>query len=155
MSTPKTTGLKEQFSALKNIPPLFKLIWKTNKTMMSLNVGLRILKSAIPLAQLYIAKILLDEVVQLIQKQHANTDVLWRIVGFALGLSLFSELINRAISLTDSLLGDLFSNQTSVEIIQKASTLDLYQFEDPIFYDKLDRARRQTTGRTVLMSLVF
>ena len=155
MSTPKSTGLKEQFSALKNIPPLFKLIWKTNKTMMSLNVGLRILKSAIPLAQLYIAKILLDEVVQLIQKQHTSTDALWQIVGFALGLSLFSELINRAISLTDSLLGDLFSNQTSVEIIQKAATLDLYQFEDPVFYDKLDRARRQTTGRTVLMSMVF
>ena len=55
----------------------------------------------------------------------------------------------------DSLLGDLVSNRTSVDLIKHAATLDLYQFENPVFYDKLERARQQTTGRTVLMSMVL
>jgi ATP-binding cassette subfamily B protein len=52
-------------------------------------------------------------------------------------------------------LGDLFSNKTSVEMIQHAATLDLYQFEDSEFYDKMERARRQTVNRSVLMSMVL
>ncbi|HEY0245526.1 MAG TPA: ABC transporter ATP-binding protein, partial [Mucilaginibacter sp.] len=55
----------------------------------------------------------------------------------------------------DSLLGDLFSNHTSIRIMEHAATLDLDQFEDSVFYDKLERARQQTTGRTVLLSQVM
>lgn len=55
----------------------------------------------------------------------------------------------------DGLLGDLFANQTSIRLMEHAATLDLEQFEDATFYDKLERARRQTTGRTVLLSGVF
>jgi len=72
-----------------------------------------------------------------------------------LGLAIISDVINRGITLVDILLGDLFSNQTSVEIIQHAARLDMYQFENPEFYDKLERARRQTSGRTALMSQVL
>jgi ATP-binding cassette subfamily B protein len=55
----------------------------------------------------------------------------------------------------DSLLGDLFSNHTSVKIMAHAATLDLDQFEDSVFYDKLERARQQTIGRTILLSQVM
>jgi ATP-binding cassette subfamily B protein len=71
------------------------------------------------------------------------------------GLAILSELMNRGITLLDSLLGDLLSNKTSEQLIRHAATLDLYQFEDSEFYDKLERARRQTNGRTVLMSQVL
>ncbi len=149
------TGFKAQFLALRNIPELFTLIWRTNRMMMLGNLILRFLKSLLPVSQLYVAKLIIDEVVQLQKHDHTATQLLWTLVAIELGLGIVSEVISRAISLIDSLLGDLFSNQTSVAIIEKAATLDLYQFEDPTFYDKLDRARRQTTGRTVLMSLVF
>jgi len=39
--------------------------------------------------------------------------------------------------------------------MQHAAALDLDQFEDSTFYDKLERARQQTTGRTVLLSQVL
>jgi ATP-binding cassette subfamily B protein len=58
------------------------------------------------------------------------------------------------INLTDSL-GDLFSNYTSIRIMKHAATLDLDQFEDSVFYDKLERARQQTVGRTILLSQVM
>ena len=55
----------------------------------------------------------------------------------------------------DGLLGDLFSNHTSIKIMSHAATLDLDQFENSNFYDKLERARQQTIGRTILLSQVL
>ena len=146
---------KKQFAALKNLPALFRLIWKTNHWMTGGNIGLRLLKSAVPSALLYIGKEIIDAVLELRNHTSGDSSHLWHLVGLELGLVVLSEIITRGIALIDSLLGDLFSNQTSIEIIQHAATLDLYQFEDPTFYDKLERARRQTTGRTVLMSQVL
>jgi ATP-binding cassette subfamily B protein len=69
-------------------------------------------------------------------------------------LALLTDGLNRMINLTDSLLGDLFSNYTSIRIMKHAATLDLDQFEDSVFYDKLER-RQQTVGRTILLSQVM
>jgi ATP-binding cassette subfamily B protein len=64
-----------------------------------------------------------------------------------LGLAVASDVNRRAISLLDSLQGDRFTNQVSLRLMEHAGRLDLTSFEDPVFYDKLERARRQTTGR--------
>ncbi len=154
MAQEKTT-IKEQFSALKNIPALFRLIWRTNRNLMLGNISLRLLRSFTPLVTLFIGKEIVDEVVKLMNNHRADDSRLWLLLGLELGIVVFSEIIGRGISLTESLLGDLFANQSSIEIIKHAATLDLYQFEDPVFYDKLERARRQTTGRTILMTQVF
>ena len=64
------------------------------------------------------------------------------------GLAILSDVLGRAITLCDSLLGDRFTNRISVRLMKHATRLDLASFEDPVFYDKLERARRQTTGRS-------
>ncbi len=148
-------SLSTQFAALKNLPPFFRLIWNTSKSLFILNILLRIVKAAIPLAILYVGKEIIDEVIRLIDVTDGAKDYLWMMVGIELGLAITSELLNRAIMLLDSLLGDLFANRSSVMLIRHAARLDLYQFEDPEFYDKLEMARRQTVGRTMLMSQVL
>ncbi len=151
----KKTGFREQFGALRNLPKFFSMIWATSKPLAIGNAILRLLKSAIPLLMLYIGKEIIDEVIRLMNDGGEDYDYLWLMIGLELALAVFSELISRSITLLDSLLGDLFSNKSSVQIIRHAATLDLYQFEDADFYDKLERARRQTTGRTILMSQVL
>lgn len=148
-------SFKEQFHALGNLPRFFRLIWNTSRSMSLANVVLRIVKSAIPLLMLYIGKEIIDEIIALLDGKEIDRAYLWLMVGLELGLAVFSDLISRAISLLDSLLGDLVSNRTSVDLIKHAASLDLYQFENAEFYDKLERARRQTTGRTVLMTQVL
>jgi len=145
---------KEQFSALTNLPRFFKMIWEASPAMALANIGLRLLKSAVPLLALYIGKEIIDTVLALIA-QPGSMKWLWTLVGLEFGLAMISELMNRAITLLDSLLGDLLSNKSSEQLIRHAASLDLYQFEDSKFYDKLERARRQTTGRTALMSMVL
>ena len=151
----KQHAFKTQFAALKNLPRFFRLIWETNKYMAVANLFLRIIKAAIPLMVLYVGKEIIDEVIRLIDMPEGDQGYLWTLVALELGLAVFSDLLSRGITLLDSLLGDLFSNKTSVRLMRHAARLDLYQFEDANFYDKLERARRQTTGRTVLMSQVL
>ena len=156
MSQEKKTSFKEQFAALGNIPALFKIIWKTHSGLMFIDMSLRLIRSAVPVAILFIGKEIIDAVIRIINTHQTPEQThLWKFVAIELGLVIVSDVISRGISLAESLLGDLFSNQSSLEIIRHAATLDLYQFEDPKFYDKLERARRQTNGRTVLMSQVF
>ena len=145
--------LKDRFSALGNLPRFFKLVWQTSPSLTIANAVLRIFKSATPVAILYVGKLIIDQVVHISQsKQSISSNTLWKLIAIEFGLAILSDVLNRAITLMDSLLGDLFSNHTSVKIIEHAATLDLDQFENSAFYDKMERARQQTVGRTVLLS---
>lgn len=152
---PEKKSWREQFSALGNLPRFFQLIWQTSSSLTLGNALLRLVKSGLPLAILYVGKEIIDSILFLIEQPDSSQQYLWTMVALELGLAVFSDLISRGISLLDGLLGDLVSNETSVQLIQHAAELDLYQFEDAEFYDKLERARRQTTSRTILMSQVL
>jgi ATP-binding cassette subfamily B protein len=135
--------------------PLFKNIWETSWSLTLTNGVLRVLQAGIPLAMLYVGKLIIDEVILQVNADNQSFDLLWKYLLLEFALALLSDILNRLISLTDALLGDLFANSTSVKLLEKAASLDLAQFEDPEFYDKLERARRQTTGRVILMSMVL
>jgi ATP-binding cassette subfamily B protein len=151
------SGFFSQFSSLSNVPRFFRMIWGVSPKLTVWNMLLRLVQAAVPLTMLYVGKEIIDEVIAQIAHPIALTisNPLWFWVGAELGLAVLSSLLNRAITLTDSLLGDLVNNDSSVRIIRHAATLDLYQFEDATFYDKLERARTQTAGRTALMSMVL
>jgi len=154
--TEKPLNWRDRFSALKNLPDFFKLVWQTSPGLFLGNAFGRLLRAAIPAASLYVGKLIIDEVVRLISEHDTgNPDHLWKLVAIEFGLAILSTALGRLVSLLDSLLGDLFANRTSIRLMEHAASLDLEQFEDATFYDKLERARRQTTGRTVLLSQVF
>jgi ATP-binding cassette, subfamily B, bacterial len=147
--------LKERFSALGNIPAFFKLVWKTSPSLTMATAGIRIIRSAIPVSILYVGKLIIDQVVNLSREPNGTHTDLWELVAIEFALAILSDALGRASSLIDSLLGDLFANFTSIKIMEHAATLDLEQFEDSNFYDKLERARQQTIGRTILLSQVL
>ncbi len=149
-------GWRERLNALRNLPAFFKLVWDSSPWMTALNAGLRLIRSAIPVSVLYIGKLIIDEVILLNRDHgHLSTHHLWILIGAEFLLALFNDALGRSISLLDSLLGDLFGKLSSIRIMKHAAILDLEQFEDPVFYDKLERARQQTTGRTILLSQVM
>ena len=149
-------SFKERLSALKNLPNFFKLVWQSSPSKTFISFSLRILRSAMPVALLYVGKLIIDQVVALnTNSPTGNLQELWQLVALEFALALLTDGLNRMINLTDSLLGDLFSNYTSMRIMKHAATLDLDQFEDSVFYDKLERARQQTVGRTILLSQVM
>ncbi len=154
--SPASLSVQERFQALKNLPAFFKLIWQTSPGMFITNVILRVLRAAIPVLVLYIAKLIIDEVVRLMDVAgEKDLSYLFLLIGVEFGIAIISDAFNRATVLLDSLLGDKFSNETSARLMQHAGSLDLAQFEDADFYDKLERARRQTVRRTALMTQVL
>ena len=148
-------SLKDRFSALGNLPAFFKLVWKTSPSLTAATAVIRIVRSAIPVSILYIGKLIIDQIVQLSREHTTNHSFLWQLIAAEFALAILSDGLGRASTLIDSLLGDLFSNYTSIKIMEHAATLDLEQFEDSNFYDKLERARQQTIGRTILLSQVL
>ncbi len=68
---------------------------------------------------------------------------------------MLADALGRAVALLDQLLSDRFSDETSLRLMQHAATLDLRDFEDSETQDKLDRARRQASGRSGLVSLLL
>ncbi|MFA0964285.1 ABC transporter ATP-binding protein [Roseivirga sp. BDSF3-8] len=151
----KPLTMKERFEALGQLPPFFRLIWQTSKSITVANAVLRIVRAVIPVTMLYIGKLIIDEVVLQAQAAEADLSYLTTLVLAEFGLAIISDVLNRATSLFDTLLGDLFANKTSIQLMEHAAKMDLFQFEDSNFYDKLERARRQTMGRTVLLSQVM
>ena len=159
-------SLRERFDALRNLPPFLRLIWATSRSLTVATLGLRVVRAFLPIATLYVGKLIIDEAVRLVGADvgfetlgaawsGGQLDVLAGLLAIEFALAIFSDLLGRLISYGDTLLSELFTNATSVRLMEHAATLDLEDFEDPDVQDKLDRARRQTMGRMNLMSLLF
>jgi ATP-binding cassette, subfamily B, bacterial len=138
---------RERFAALRNVPPLLRMVWETSRALTILTLLLRCVSASIPLATLWVSKLIIDLVVRAIRHQPYERSTLWKLLALELLFAVASDLLGRAVSLVDSLLGDRFTNHVSLKLMAHAAELDLVSFEDPVFYDKMERARRQTTSR--------
>lgn len=148
-------SFRQRFAALRNLPAFFRQIWQTSPGLTLANLALRLCRAALPALMLYIGKLIIDEVLHLSRQPGPDLQPLYLLIAAEFGLAILSDVLMRGIMLTDSLLGDWYAHQTSVRLMQHAATLDLPQYEDATFYDKLERARQQTTGRTALMTQTF
>ena len=134
-------------------------MYQTHRGYTVASLALRAIRSFIPLAVLWIGKLIIDGVIGAARTRGAGGTVDWwylgGLVALELGIAVGGEGLARLSSLLESLLGDLFSNRISVRLMQHAATLDLAQYEDAETYDHLERARRQTVGRIGLIALML
>ena len=157
--------MRERFSAMRNIPPFLREIWATSKPMTLAAIGLRLVRAFLPVATLYVGKLIIDEAVRLIALDvPVDLGEAWRsgqlehllaLLALELGLAIGSDLLGRMTGYIDALLSERFTNATSIRLMEHAATLDLEDFEDAELQDKLERARRQTMGRMSLMGQLF
>ena len=151
---PERLTWKERFAAMRYVPALLKLVWQTGRLLTFATAVLRIVRAFVPVATLWIGKLIIDEV---IRSRTAGPN--WRhlalLVGIEFAIAIGSDVLGRGSQLVEGLLGDLFTNRMSIRLMEHAATLDLAQFEDPEFYDHLERARRNTTGRIGLLAQVL
>ena len=144
---------RERLAALRYIIPLVKLVFHTHPGFTIGMMLLRLVRAFVPVATFWVGKLILDTVIA-VRDGRAELPQLWKYVAIEIGIIVAGEILARASSLIESLLSDLFSNRMSIRLMEHAATLDLAQFEDPTFYDHLERARRQTIGRIALLTQV-
>ena len=156
---PANVSWRERLQALRHLPKLLRMVWDTNPGYVVGILLLRVARSLIPLAVLWVGKLIVDEVVYSIGVAQSSGPVPWTrlavLLGIELAIALVGEGLSRVSALLESLLGDLFANRTSVQLMKHAAELDLEQFEDAEIYDKLERARRQTVGRIGLFTMLL
>src|SRR5918993_4755627 len=139
-------SIKVRLTALRNIPRFLKLVYETSPSLTIYNLFTRLILALVPVAMLYVGKLLIDQVVFLSTNGNRDSSQadLWKYVAIEGFLMVLINALNKLVVYLDGLLGDLYANHTSVKIMTKAAKLDLEQFEDSEFYDKFKRARIQT-----------
>ena len=161
-ASPEPRSLRERVGALRNLPPFIKLVWQTSPLLTVGECVLRLARALLPVATLYVGKLIIDEVILLARTPGPGSTIaqwyaaglLDRIGGLLLlefGLAISSDILGRTVSLLDSLLSEQFSNVTSLRLMEHAASLDLEDFEDSELQDRLERARRQASGRMTLI----
>ncbi len=148
--TPQTW--RQRLQALRNVPPLLRMVWSTSPWLSVATLALRFIGALFPLASLWVAKLIIDLVVRAIRSQPIDRSLVWKLLILELLLAVAADVLGRLVSLVDSLLGDQFTNHVSLRLMRHATSLDLVSFEDPVFYDKMERARRQTTARLGMLA---
>ncbi len=141
--------------ALRLIPRFLGMVWRVQPVYAATILSFRVLLAFSPAVQLWIGKLIIDGVVANIGAATPDWTGIFRLVALELVVALASDVLQRTSNLLESLLGDLFGNRLSVRIMEHAATLDLENFEDPEFYDSLQRARQQTVGRIGLLALLL
>ncbi|MBS0219746.1 MAG: ABC transporter ATP-binding protein [Proteobacteria bacterium] len=165
-STPNPRTLKERFGALRTLRPFIAMVWRTSPGLTICLLLLRLVRALVPIASLYIAKLIIDDVVKLVQLpdrpatlqdwlQSGLLTYLGLLLSVEFALAILSDLLARVATLADSLLSERVTNASSVSLMEHAATLDLEDFEDAEFQDQLERARRQTSGRLTLLTQLF
>ena len=123
------------------------MVWRSGPLVVSLGLAFRLLASLLPIALLWIAKLIIDSIVQVVSLHQPIRPGFWWLVATEFGLAVGGSVLGRTIDYLDALLADKYTRYVSIEVMKHASALDLATYEDPVFYDRLERARVQATDR--------
>jgi ATP-binding cassette subfamily B protein len=145
---------QERLSALRNVPPILKIVWQSGPAVVTFGIVARVVAALLPVAIGYIPKLIIDILQLYFEHGVPVTSTLWWLVGAEFALAVASGLVTRVIDYCDALLANKYTRHVSIEVMKHASELDLTAYEDPVFYDRLERARVQATDRLVMIQSI-
>jgi ATP-binding cassette subfamily B protein len=144
----------ERLRALKNVPPGLRIVWEAGPRVVVAGLSLQILSALIPIGIAAVSAAIIGEVAAVVNSHQPLPRVFWWLVAAEFGLALGGSILSRAIDYCESVLADKFIRHVSIKVMDHASKLDLQTYEDPEFYDKLERARVQATDRVSMIPAV-
>jgi len=148
------SGWQERLAALRNVPPVLKIVWEAGPGVVAFGLVFRLLVAMLPVALLYITKLIIDRIVHAVSAHEVVNSRFWWLVAAEFGIALLISILSRGIDYLDSLLADKYTRHVSIAVMKHASELDLIAYEDPVFYDRLERARVQATDRLAMIQSI-
>ena len=140
-----TPNWKQRLQALRNVPPVFKLVWEAAPNIVLSSLALRVVSALIPVTMLAVTRLIINQIEGHTGHGRALTPYFWWLVALEFGLAGLATILTRFIEFCDSVLSARYSHHVSVRTMQHAARLDLSCYEDPSVCDKLERARVQGT----------
>jgi ATP-binding cassette, subfamily B, bacterial len=140
-------GWRERLAALRNLPPVLGIVWQSAPAVVAAGLIFRLAASLLPMALLWITKLIIDGIVHAVSTHQPVQPRFWWLVAAEFGLAVLATVLARIIDYLDALLADKYTRHVSIRVMKHAAELDLLAYEDPVFYDRLERARVQATDR--------
>ncbi len=147
-------GWRERFSALRNVPAVLRFVWESGRTVVVLGLITRVVASLLPPALFWVSKLIIDNIFRLITTHQPPGPRLWWLVAAEFALAVSAGVLGRVIDYLDALLAGRYTHHVSVRVMEHAAGLDLMAYEDPAFYDRLERARVQATDRLYMIQAI-
>ncbi|MFT4111703.1 ABC transporter ATP-binding protein [Silvibacterium sp.] len=140
----------DRVRALKNVPQVLRIVWKSGPAVVTWGLILRVIVPVLGLLIGIVAAKILDGVSRAFQHQPQYPYFWWLVVAEII-LALLTGILSRTIDYTDQLLANRYTFHVSVQVMEQAAQLDLTTYENPEFYDRLERARAQATDRLAMI----
>jgi ATP-binding cassette subfamily B protein len=147
-------GWRDRLSALRNVPTVLQFVWEAGRTAVVLGLISRIVASILPPALFWVSKLIIDTIFRIVTTHQPIGRRLWWLVAAEFAIAVSMGLVGRLIDYLDALLAGKYMNYISVRVMEHAASLDLLAYEDPIFYDRLERARVQATDRLYMIQAI-
>jgi ATP-binding cassette, subfamily B, bacterial len=145
---------QERLAALRNVPPVLSIVWESGPSVVVFGILFRLLGSVLPIALLWITKLIIDGIVAAVSHHQPVSPRFWWLVVGEFGVAIVGAVLARGIDFLDALLADKYTRHVSIAVMRHASQLDLTAYEDPVFYDRLERARVQATDRLAMIQSI-
>jgi ATP-binding cassette, subfamily B, bacterial len=120
------------------------LAWSAGPGLMLLAITLDAILALLPIANLWVGKLLLDAVTAAIaaggQASEQSYEQLALLLGTQVGLVALSAAVGAATQAVHDLVADTIQHRVSQRILEKAATLEVAHFEDAATYDMLRNA---------------
>ena len=150
-STDSSIAVRSYLGVFRYSRRAVELVWSTHKGLTIALALLTVTAGVLPAGIAYVGKLIVDAVVAQIDVVRlggavAYGEVLWWVLVEGLLVASMTG-VQRGIGFSQALLRVLISQRVNVLILEKALTLELAQFEDSEFYDKLNRARQEASSR--------
>jgi ATP-binding cassette subfamily B protein len=148
------SGWRDRLSALRNVPTVLRFVWESGRTVVVLGLVSRIIASLLPPALFWVSKLIIDNIFRIVTTHQPISSRLWWLVAAEFAIAVSMGLVGRLIDYLDALLAGKYMNHISVRVMEHAASLDLLAYEDPVFYDRLERARVQATDRLYMIQAI-
>lgn len=147
-------GLRERLAALRQVPAVIAFVWESGRSVVVLGVLARVVASLLPPALFWVSKLIIDNIFHILTTHQPAGARLWWLVAGEFALAILAGVISRIIDYLDALLAGKYTHHVSVRVMEHAAGLDLLAYEDPVFYDRLERARVQATDRLYMIQAI-
>jgi ATP-binding cassette, subfamily B, bacterial len=141
---------RDRLRALKNMPAVLRILWESGRAVVSWGLVLRVIAATLPFGIAKVAQYIITDIANVLRGNPLAHNF-WDLVIAEVALNVCLGLITRAIDYSDSLLANRYTQHVSVRVMEQAARLDLTTYEDPVFYDRLERARVQATDRLAMI----
>jgi ATP-binding cassette, subfamily B, bacterial len=141
---------RERLRALQNVPPVLHILWESGPSVVCWGLALRVIVAILPFGIAKVAAWIIGDIAGVIRGQPLAQNF-WTLVATEVAFNVLLGILTRAIDYSDSLLANRYTQHVSVRVMEQAARLDLTTYEDPVFYDRLERARVQATDRLAMI----